>query len=59
MCVLQIVAHAVDFTVALDLALRPLEFDGTVRSDGRVSGVDQRQASVDGIGWQIKPVDDF
>jgi hypothetical protein len=54
--VFQIVAHTVRFSVALDFALGSLEFDGTVRFDSRVPGIDHWQSHVNGIWRQFKPV---
>ena len=52
--ILQIVAHAVQFAVALDLALGSLESDGAVGIDGRVFGVDHGQSHVNGIWCQFE-----
>lgn len=54
--IFQVVAHAVEFAVALDLALGSLESDGAVGVDGRVSGVDHWQSHVDGVWRQIESV---
>jgi hypothetical protein len=54
--IFQVVAHAVEFAVALDLALGSLVSDWAVGVNVRVSGVDHWQSYVDGIWRQIESV---
>ncbi len=57
--IFQVVAHAVEFAVALDLALGSLVSDWAVGVNVRVSGVDHWQSYVDGIWRQIESVFSF